>query len=499
VWVRQAGSNTFERAEGIAVDDLGNIVLGGTFSGTTSLGTNVFVSNGGNDGFVAKFDARGSNLWARAIGGSGDERVYGIALDPAGNVYAGGHFFETVDFGGDVRTSTGSNDLFAVKYDSPGNLVWVFTGGGANRDQGFQLGLDAATNLYICGTFTGTATYGGTTLTNAGGGYDLVLLKLSPTGQLVWARRGGGTGTDEPRGMTVDAAGNSYVVGVFGGTANYGSTNLVSAGGLDAVVLKYDPDGNLLWEFSGGSSTDDEAKRVTVDAAGNVYFNGFFGPGARFGTNTLTSAGGGDFYVAKLNVSGDFQWIRQGGGPADDSGRSVATDRDGNVYVTGYYRYDAVFDDVTLTNASLAGNSGIVVAKYAADGTLLWAEGFSSPTGCEGWDIKTDTLGNVYFVGQFNGTANFGSTNLISRGNSDICYGKIITATPPPLSVTLAGTNFALSWSVLASEFRLESSALLASPTQWSNFSTTPATLAASNVVTLPLDRPQRFLRLKWP
>lgn len=119
--------------------------------------------------------------------------------------------------------------------------------------------------------------------------------------------------------------------------------------------------------------------------------------------------------------------------------------------------------------------------------------------GDQGWNLAADLLGNIYFSASFNGTAIFGTNTLVSAGNSDICWGKIVTATPPPLDILRAGTNAVIRWSILASEFRVESTPLLGTPTVWTNLPTTPNQTSLWNVVTNSLNTTNQFFRLNWP
>src|SRR5690606_34444259 len=129
-----------------------------------------------------------------------------------------------------------------------------------------------------------------------------------------WARSGGGTGVDGDYGarIAVDAAGNAYVTGRFDGAATFGGTVLTGYGAFDAFVVKYDPEGAVLWARHGGSDGSDQAEGIAVDAAGNAYVTGQFEGTATFGTFSLTSVGSTDVFVVKYSPAGDVLWARRG-------------------------------------------------------------------------------------------------------------------------------------------------------------------------------------------
>jgi uncharacterized protein (TIGR03437 family) len=176
--------------------------------------------------------------------------------------------------------------------------------------------VDAAGNSYVTGGFTASATFGPgetneTTLTSAGViPPDIFVAKYDVSGNLLWAKRAGGTDFDLGSGLAVDTAGNSYVTGIFFASATFGpgeinETTLTSAGDRDIFVAKYDASGDLLWAKRAGGTGVDLGSGLAVDTAGNSYVTGGFGRAATFGpgeTNetALTSAGDPDIFVVKL-------------------------------------------------------------------------------------------------------------------------------------------------------------------------------------------------------
>ena len=234
----------------------------------------------------------------------------------------------------------------------------------------------------MTGFFRGSATFGPgevneTTLTSPGS-FDIFVAKYDASGDLVWAKRAGGTSNDQGRGIAVDGSGNSFVTGSFQDPATFGpgetnETTLTSAGGSDIFVAKYDASGDLVWAKRAGGTSFESGRGIAVDGSGTSYVTGFFDVSATFGpgeTNetTLASAGSVDIYVAKYDASGDLVWAKRAGGPDPfgDSGRGIAVDGSGNSYVTGFFYGLATFGPVETNETTLtsAGSADIFVAKY---------------------------------------------------------------------------------------------------------------------------------------
>ncbi len=136
-----------------------------------------------------------------------------------------------------------------------------------------------------------------------------------------------------------------------------------------------------------------------------------------FGSTTLTSAGGGDVFVAKLDSSGTVVWARGFGASSGDRGYSVAVDSSGNAFVAGQFNNSVAFGSTTLTSA---GGGEVFVAKLDSSGTVVWARGFGGTGLDRGYSVAVDPPGNVHVTGWFEATAAFGATSLTSAGDVDV-------------------------------------------------------------------------------
>ncbi len=147
---------------------------------------------------------------------------------------------------------------------------------------------------------------------------------------------------------------------------------------------------------------------------------GYFQQTGNFSGATLTSAGSGDIYVAKYDADGTLLWVRQAGGGDLDQGFAIASDNSGNVVVTGFFVGTATFGDTTLTSTF----KDVFIAKYDTDGSFIQAVQTGEAGIDEANGIATDGLGNTYITGLFEGPVSFGTTVLNSPGQVDIFLAK---------------------------------------------------------------------------
>jgi len=422
LWANQAGGINDDFSYSIAVDDIGNSYVTGYFGGSATFGTTTLTSSGGYEIFVAKLDNNGNWLWAKQSGGTNSVVGNSIAVDSIRNSYVTGYFWGSATFGTTTLTSSGYEDIFIAKLDINGNWLWAKKAGGTYWDYGYSITVDANGNSYVTGIFYGNATFGTTILTSSGY-YDIFVAKLDSNGNWLWAKKAGGIDMDYGYGIAVDANGNSYVTGCFWDSATFGTTTFTSSGGYDIFVAKLDSSGNWLWVKQAGGTSGDDGHNITVDDNGNSYVTGYYYSGiATFGTTTLTSSGYEDIFVAKLDSNGNWLWAKQAGGTGHDYGLSIAVDANGNSYVTGYFDGSATFGTTTLISS---GEDDIFVAKIDPNGNWLWAKKAGGTSWDYGCGIAVDANGNSYITGYFDDSVTFGTTTLISSGDYDIFVAKL--------------------------------------------------------------------------
>jgi len=329
LWAKNIGGSTTDEAYGVAVDANGNAFVTGRFQGTADFnpgsGTENLIASGSTDDiFVCKFDASGNFVWAKSMGGTGNDVGLSIVLDAGGNVYTTGYFYSTVDFN---------------------------PGGGA------------------------------LTLTAPGGGSDIFICKLNSSGDFVWAKNFGDTGWDVGYDIAVDANGTVFATGRFEGTADFntgsGTNNLTAVGVSDGYLMRLDQNGDHVWAHGFGSTFSEWGQSIDIDAWNNVYFTGFylstvdFNPGS--GTTNLTSNGGEDIFVSKFDANGNFIWAKSMGcdnANFGDRGQALDVDANNNIITAGWFYGETDFNtDGGALNISPVGSFDVFVHKMSQPST----------------------------------------------------------------------------------------------------------------------------------
>lgn len=258
---------------------------------------------------------------------------------------------------------------------------------------------------------------------------------------LGWAVRAGGTGFDEGRSIAVDASGNVFVTGRFSGSSTFGpgeanETVLSSSGDTDVFIAKYAASGLLTWAKKAGGNLFDRGYNIAIDVDGNPIVAGQF-EGTLFidqGQPTeisLSSAGGSDIFIIKLDTDGGVQWATRAGGSLNESVQDLHVAGSGDLALTGRYNGTAVFGPGEPNEATLvsAGGVEIFAAVYSASGLLQWAVSAGGSANDSGEGIALSDSGECTVSGVFLGTATFGAggtnqTTFTSAGGEDLFVAK---------------------------------------------------------------------------
>ncbi|MDI1476534.1 hypothetical protein [Polyangium sp. y55x31] len=423
LWSKAYGNSAYQGAYATAIDGANNIVIAGGIQGTVDFESGPLTSaDSSTDVFVAKLGTNGTTLWARRFGGVEKDDAQAAAVDGAGNVVIVGDAQSTLDFGGGPLPSAGSSDIFIAKLDTSGNHLWSRRLGDAAEQRASAVAVDGAGNVVMTGYFLGTVDPGGGPHTSAGTRAILVA-KFGTSGAPLWSRSFEDPNTGQfTTAVAVDAQGNVFVTGSLKGAVDFGGGVLTSAGDADVFVMKLDPNGGHVWSRRFGDAVFQEAKGVAIDNTGNVVITGWFDGSLDFGGAPLTSVGGYDGFVAKLDTNGNHVFSRRFGGPGNQVPRAAATDGTGNVVITGGFDGSVDLGGGPLTSA---GGDDVFVAKLDSSGNHVWSRRYGDADGQNGYDTAIDNAGNVVITGAFSGAMLVGGVALTSAGSSDIFLAKL--------------------------------------------------------------------------
>lgn len=400
-WATKAGGAGADKGTGITVDASGNSYITGSFSGTGNFGITSLVSSGNTDGFVAMLNPSGVFVWAQKLGGAAADEGRGIAIDANGEVYVAGNFNGNFTFGITTLTHGGNQDIFLAAYTSGGIPKWAGRAGSNNRDRVNGLGIDAAGNLYLGGHFNGAPTFGtGISIPNSGS-QDIFLAKYNSSGTALWATKAGGGGTEELHDLHVDKDGHLYLTGSYSGNnISIGGPLPNSVGALDIFAAQYSSDGNPVWGIGAGSALDDRGFGITSDAARNMYVTGYFqGNTTNFGGIVIPNKGGEETFISQLIPLLRTTSVTAGAYcPGQAITVSYATSRSlGNGYRAELSDASGSFANPTAIG-SISNNTGSITATIPADtpaGNRYRIRVFSVGARRAGADNGTDIIINA--------------------------------------------------------------------------------------------------------
>ena len=421
--------------------------------------------------------------WAKQIGGPNADGGCTL-LDVNNNMYCIGEFEGSCYFDDDTLYSSGVNDIFIAKYDASGNELWSKRIGGnnpVNYDEYFKgRVIDNNNNcLYLSGNFYGSLTIDSYTINGSPGNLDMFLAKFDLNGNCQWLKRAGSALEDILGTLSLDPAGNVYWTGDFHWTGGMVDTvavpkgwflskldtngnlistdsNFTNAGMLtcltvsnneiivcgntntnafivgndtlsgtsiiDGFLFKMDLSLNVIWEkrFGGNSSNWDYPGNFTQDANGNIYLVGGFQDSLTIDATTITNNGKKDFFFAKFDSNGNLSWIKQTNatGTFVTIAYMIKKDNDGLFYIVGDFCGSADFGSY---NISTTYPQDVFVARYDDNGDCVGVRHFGRAYSSS---VEVDSNNDIIVAGGFVNTINIGSTSLTSYGGGDMFFAK---------------------------------------------------------------------------
>jgi hypothetical protein len=323
-----------------------------------------------------------------------------------------------------------SNVASATTFSATPNL-WSRRFGNSQDDRGQAVAVDTLGRVAVTGSFYGATDFGGGQVSSyvhptLGPTMDIFVAGYASNGTYSWARVIGADSDEAGKGIATDASGNVLVTGYQGSyLVDYGGGPQSNRGGNDIFIAKYSSAGSWVWSKTIGGTGYEQGNAIAADATGNVFVTGYIGSGSGgpdFGGGALFSAGLSDVFLVKYSPTGSHVWSQRFGGSGNDTGMALATDAAGNVYVIGSFEQSVNFGGGSFTSAGLR---DVFVAKYSATGAHVWSKRFGSSGDDVGYGLAVDSAGDVLITGKFQGSVGFGGTSLTSAGGDDIFLVKL--------------------------------------------------------------------------
>lgn len=356
----------------MASDADGNLLLGGYFEGTITLGSLTLTSPPTGNAFIAKTSPAGEFLWAKQFGDGTGSDVYRIAVDSHANILLALDFYGSADFGGGVLTNPSNTaDLAVVKLDPNGAHVWSKRFGDTDDQAAFALTVDHDDDVVVAGGFRGTMDFGTGPLTSAGVG-DVYVAKLAAAdGAGIWSKRfGGATANEAAFGVAVDSTNAILLAGPIDGEADFGGGVLTSQGLGDVFVAKLDTDGHHVFSERFGDAEVQWANDIAVGPNDSIVLAGEFVGSMSFGAAGTITAQDNDGFVLSLTSAGTPTWVTTLPGPSEQTPTRLALDAAGHIFIVGYTQQPFVFDSAMV---GVADRQSGFLAEFGTDGAPIQA------------------------------------------------------------------------------------------------------------------------------
>ncbi len=415
-WKELLGSTDHSSGNEVQCDSAGYIYAAGTF-GVSSTAFGLTMNAGmGRDGYLLKLDSTGNLIWHKQFKSHRDVNITAIQVDRNNDLLVVGDYKVRVDFDVSLQTNNAdtflSSNMFICKYDGSGNLLWAKNTGGVAYE-GNSVAVDGNDNLLLAGESVDISLFDtvGTVYTLDSTFYpspfphwsyfhttNKFIAKYDAFGVKMWIRETDGN----PREMMADHNNHIVVSGGFWAGTTFDGVTVVPTGTESAYLAKYDAAGQLVWvRLSGGSSNENGAFGLAIDAANNLYQSGkVSGNNIRFGGNIVSTFASTDAFLSKYDPNGNLTWYRMFGTPDPhqnyNCGNALAMDPLGDILLIGYF-----MDTLTFGNTTIAcdGAPDVMLLKLDQNGNVQKAAEYVDYGWVTGNDVTVDQNNNIYITG----------------------------------------------------------------------------------------------------
>ncbi|RYZ98629.1 MAG: T9SS type B sorting domain-containing protein [Sphingobacteriaceae bacterium] len=449
------GANSNCVSAAVKTDAQNNVYITGAFSGTVdfdpSAGINNLTAVGENDVYVAKYNTTGSLIWAVSMGGSNSDGASSLTVDKDGNPIITGQY-NSPDFdanpgpGSAIFSSKGERDVFVVKLNANGGLVWAKTVGGAGDDYGGRISVDSQGNMVTTMSFHATVDVDGNIFTSQGG-FNGLIIKFSPNGSLLWAINLSDTTECQVGYGDFDHEDNFIVCGTFKGNVNFnplGQASFLNGNDEATFIAKYTSGGLLTWVNPIYGRVVENSNNLCISSKNDIFLAGTTGSALTINLQ-IVQAGDGNVFLAKYTSAGNFKDVKIFAGAAAATATifnyGIVCSSDDNIYLSGYFTGSVDFNASPQQDNYLTyrGGRDFFLAKYDEDLNykLAFAGGSTDCDSSTGRNLAVDSNNDLIFTGNFCSTVNFSASNCAPReftakGNIDTFLGKYKQNEPIP-------------------------------------------------------------------
>jgi hypothetical protein len=465
-WQNTIGGNSEDMLFSVTQTTDGGYLLGGySYSGIS--GDKTETSQGGSDYWVVKLDGSGNIEWQKTIGGSDWDQLRSVIQTTDGGYLLGGMSASGIS-GDKTQASQGGSDYWVVKLDGSGNIEWQNTIGGNSSDYLYSV-IQADDSGYLLGGYSFSGISGDKTEESQGGYWDYWVVKLDGSGNIEWQNTIGGNASDVLRSV-IQTDDGGYLLGGDSDSGISGDKTEASQGVNDYWVVKLDGSGDIEWQNTIGGSFYDILYSVIKTTDGGYLLGGNSWSGIS-GDKTEANQGYYDYWVVKLDGSGNLEWQNTIGGDKEDLLYSVIQTIDGG-YLLGGYSFSGISGDKTEANIQ-PDYSDFWVMKLDGSGNIEWQNTIGGNSDDIPFSVIKTTDGG-YLLGGTSGSGISGDKTEASQGSADYWVVKLfaddVCLQPLSLFVTdISESVVRLEWDAVPGVLGYKVRYKATGTTQWTN------------------------------
>ena len=345
---------------------------------------NGLVNNGSDDIVIIKFDNNGKIVWQKSIGGSKSERLYSTVALSDGTYVSSGYYGST-DIDG--ISNKGGKDAMIIRYDETGNIIWQKSFGGSGDEAFENIFLTKNEEIIACGYSSSTDIDG---ITN-NGEKDALIVKYDKEGNILWKTTWAGAGKHISNKYLLTEDEEIILFNEY-----YGEVDGLSFKGVnDVAIVKFDKNGNLIWQKSWGGSGEEYLYTYKVLNDGSIIL---VGDTDSSDIDNFSNKGKRDAFLLKYDKNGNLIWQKSWGGSNKDGFTDIDILNNNEIFVVGYtYSND-------IDGLEFKGVQDGILLKYDMDGNVIWHDSF----GEDGDEIFSyiNVVDNGYVIGGMTNSIN---------------------------------------------------------------------------------------------
>ncbi len=422
-WLINSTGDDWDVVCDMITDKDGSTYLAGNFTTSTKLNENSKKLTGDNNIFIAKFNAKGENVWLRQINSTEYCYIASISADLSGSIYVCGNYKGEINTGEQTLISNKSKNVFIIKMDNKGDFVWSKQINGKCSNNKLFLKNDSKNNLIFAGSFTGILNIDSTTYQS---NYftDILIVKFNDKSELVTSKVFEGSANDLINDIAINKNNEILLTGSFENELKVSDKVLESQGRKDAFLIKLNNNLQLIFSKQIGGVYDDYGQNVSIDSEDNILLAGSFSDEIQLSKeHTIISNGLLDVFLIKYDKNCKIIWAESFGGFANDYQSSMAINNSDNIYLTGTYRGEINKKENQINSSNFS--TDIFLAKYNYKGDFRFIESIGDTNTDFGKKLMIDTANFIYLAGNFTNSLKIIKEKTNNGNKEDFFFSKL--------------------------------------------------------------------------